>query len=397
MTDPEKKLNILYVFGGEKAQGAEIVIERLIFYNSKNVNAHLILSPGKFADQLLSADKPYKITVINDLKKLNRSSSSKVGYYLKGIKNYFTISYKVNKYIKANKIDAVHANTMVIASYIMPLIIYSRLFKPRLIWYWSDHDLQYFNKLDISISEACNKLYDRTLLVSEALKAKFENKDKLVVLYNGLDTETFKPDSFKRANFRKKYDLADDLICIGLAASINPDKGQLELINVCNKLVKSHARIKLLIAGGFAADSPQYSATVKEAIEKSPVVFFMGYVDDMMAFYNGCDIIVNNSRHYRSEPLGTTIYEAMACEKIVLGSDTGGTPEIIDDKVDGYLFEAENEAELERALEYVIVNYQAQDQLRTSARKKVIRKFNIFTMMEKYNEIIQLPFKNIKT
>jgi len=94
------KPTILYVFGGEKAQGAEIVIERLMLYNAEHVNTILVMAPGAFADDLLSASKPYQMVLLNDLKKLNRSSTGAVKYIIQAIRNYFSISYKVYKIIK---------------------------------------------------------------------------------------------------------------------------------------------------------------------------------------------------------------------------------------------------------------------------------------------------------
>jgi hypothetical protein len=50
------KKPVLYVFGGEKAQGAEVVIERLMFQNLDNVEPHLFISPGSFADELVRSE-----------------------------------------------------------------------------------------------------------------------------------------------------------------------------------------------------------------------------------------------------------------------------------------------------------------------------------------------------
>jgi len=51
-SNQQQKLNILYLFGGEKAQGAELVIERLMAHIADEYRIHLILSPGSFADEL---------------------------------------------------------------------------------------------------------------------------------------------------------------------------------------------------------------------------------------------------------------------------------------------------------------------------------------------------------
>ena len=163
---------ILYIFGGEKAQGAEIVIERLISHNTLNVNAHLMISPGSFADKLTAENKPYKIIRLDNLKKLNRSSTNPFYFLIKAIINYITVSYVVYRYLKKNNINIIHANTIVPASYLLPLIAISKILMPRKVWIWSDHDMKYFSAFEHYLCNWCSALYNCTLVVSEAVKKK---------------------------------------------------------------------------------------------------------------------------------------------------------------------------------------------------------------------------------
>lgn len=388
--DLKKSKCVLYVFAGEKAQGAEIVIERLMMYNKDNVaETHLILSPGDYATQLLKAEKPYVITLCDDLKKLNRPSTNAFKFYLKALRNYFSVSYKVHKYIKDNNIDLVHANTIVPAAYLLPLILFSRFFSPSVRFCWSDHDLKYFSKMENILAHACARSYHHTLVVSGAVKRKYPAGYKSVtVLYNGLDPNLFQQrDSFRNIA-RKQWEIADKSIVIGIAASINPDKGQLQLIELFKALHAQYAEMHLVIAGSYANQFPEYTKAVKNAVEATRNVLYIGFISDVVTFYNGCDIVINNSNNFRSESLGTTIYEAMSCEKIVLAADTGGTPEIITDKQDGFLFEPENSVDIREKLSYIISNWSSMIPIQIAARGKVIKKFHIVQMINKYNNIV---------
>lgn len=384
--------NILYVFGGEKAQGAEIVIERLISFNVEKVNSFLVLSPGNFATALLEQNKAYQIDTLDNLKKLNRSTTGKLNYYSKALTNYLTIPFNIYKYIKKNKIDIIHANTFVTASYLIPLIIFSKIFLPKLKWYWSDHDLKFFSKIDLKLSKLCVKLYHKTLIVSNALKEKYSDIDdkNIVVLYNGLDLTLFKSDEVLRKSYRQKWDIRDEQVLIGIAGSINPDKGQLELIEVFNRLLVLYPDVRLIIAGAFASHFPDYEVSVRAAMESNKKIVFAGFITNVIEFYNGCDIIINNSNHYRSESLGTTIYEAMACKKIVIASRTGGTPEIITDEKDGYLFKTEDQEDLLQTLIHVVSNFDSLDLMRTNARQKAVEKFDINCVVSTYNKILNI-------
>lgn len=378
---------ILYIFGGEKAQGAEIVIERLLSCN-KQYEPHLLLSPGKFATDLISSKKGYPVVTLPALKKLNRSKLNPLLYYIKAFQNYFIVSHTVLRYIRKNEISIIHANTIVPASYLLPALILSRLHRSKKTWLWSDHDMKYFSGVDALFSKICVKLYDKTLVVSNAVLQKYKSSPRLALLYNGLDLNVFRPNLLERAEFRKHFNIPANHVVLGIAASIHPDKGQLELAKVFSELLRDDSEITLLLAGSFSQEIENYSSLVKQYISKNKNIMHVGYIKEMDKFYNACDIIINNSNDERSESLGTTIYEGMACEKIVVASATGGTPEIITDEKDGFLFQPGNLIQLTKVLRYIITNYKHLETVRLMARKKVAAYFSIDQMTSTYNSII---------
>lgn len=380
--------NILYVLSGEKAQGAEIVIERLMVYNASQINAHLFIAPGDFSQKLLQSGKPYKITTVIELRRLFRSGTNGFSFYFKAIANHFKVSYKVYRYVKRERIDIVHANNILAASYLLPVLLYSKLFMRKIVWVWSDHDMSYAAGIDHLIAKLAVGLYNSTLAVSHAVKKKYEYNKKVEVLYNGLDTALFKADSQLRTEFQASLRLPANAVLLGVAGKITPGKGHLGLIQVFNELTKRFPHVYLMLAGSYAEDSPAYSEKVKKAIAANPHIIHLGFLQDMVPFYNGCDIVISNSDKKMSESLGTTIYEAMAFEKIVVASNTGGTPEIITDLVDGFLFPAEQQFELLAKLDDIISNYPVYGNVKKMARVKVKKHFNILKMVENYNHIL---------
>ncbi|KLT64012.1 glycosyltransferase family 4 protein [Pedobacter sp. BMA] len=377
--------DILYVYGGEKASGAEIVISRLLGKNTK-VKPHLLIAPGEYASKL-KQQIDYPIVILPELKKLNRSKEKSLSFYVRALTNYFRISKFVFKYIKSNNIHVIHANTIVPASYLLPVIIYTKIFKRNIKWIWSDHDLKYYSGLDAMMSRACNKLYNATLVVSEAVRQKFSDKSKTFVLYNGLSTNFFTNDETIRARQRNFLKIDADCIVIGIAAVIAPRKGQLELLQSLENL-NLPCKFKVFVAGKFADDHPEYGKEVIDIINSKGNFFYLGDIHDMKEFYNTCDIVINNSSKIGSEPLGTTIYEAMSCEKIVLASNTGGSSEIIENNIDGFLFIPDDNDDLRKKIAWIIENFKDLEQVRKNARIKVLRKFNIDVMVERYNSII---------
>jgi glycosyltransferase involved in cell wall biosynthesis len=372
--------SILYIFGGEVASGAEIVTERLI--QQSDFRSHLFIAPGDFSTALLSKRHKYVINIVPRLKRLNRNNTSPFVFYLKALINYIIISFITWRYIKKHKINAIHCNTLGQACYLLPLVILSPIVSRNLKCVWTDHDLKYYFPIDNFLAIVCSRLYHRTFVVSEAVKKKYK-RGKVSVLYNGLNCNQFKPDLTLRKQYRAKLKLNDDAIVIGNAGVMSMRKGQLNLIYATERLRYSNKDIYLLLAGKFGYDELAYNEEIKNAVDSRHIIY-VGQIDDMVSFYNACDIIVSNSDIKGSEPLGTTIYEAMACEKVVIASDTGGTAEIIDDQINGYLFTADNIQSLTFILNTVIDNFDKQQSITKAARLKVIDRFNISNVFTNY-------------
>ncbi|MET0573367.1 MAG: glycosyltransferase, partial [Pedobacter agri] len=182
---------ILFVFRGEGASGAEIVIERLIAYDKESIDAHVFIAPCPFGDALIAKNIASEVVVLDELKSLNRSQSSALGFYFKALRNYLHISMAVYRYAKKNEIKIIHANTIVPAIYLLPALLFSKIFARNMRWLWSDHDLTYYSSIDTKLSAICVSLYSKTLAVSEAVKNKYGKRDKIDVLYNGLDLNFF--------------------------------------------------------------------------------------------------------------------------------------------------------------------------------------------------------------
>nr|WP_274597665.1 glycosyltransferase [Coprococcus comes] len=80
--------------------------------------------------------------------------------------------------------------------------------------------------------------------------------------------------------------------------------------------------------------------------DKKNVQFFLRLnSSEMKAFYDAIDILLVPSRQ---DPLPTVAIEAMARKKLVLGSNTGGIPELLGSK--RYLFKVEDSSSIETML-----------------------------------------------
>ncbi|NQE54767.1 D-inositol-3-phosphate glycosyltransferase [ANME-1 cluster archaeon GoMg3.2] len=144
---------------------------------------------------------------------------------------------------------------------------------------------------------------------------------------------------------KKKYDLID-ILYVG---ALSRHKGVHILIDAFKGL--EYKNIKLHIVGkGKDEDAFKRIAGLDRRIS------FHGFVPDeeLMKLYQKANITVVPSVWYDNSPM--VIYESFKNGTPVIGSRIGGIPELVEDKYNGFLFEAGDVCELKEMLENPIKN-----------------------------------------
>lgn len=102
--------------------------------------------------------------------------------------------------------------------------------------------------------------------------------------------------------------------------------------------------------------------------------------DAVPAFMQQFDVLLLPTVH--AEPLARSPQEAMAMGLVVVGTPTGGTPEILQHGLNGLTFQPENEIELANTLVRLYSDIKLGDKLVTGGRKSVLNRFTIDRMIE---------------
>lgn len=127
------------------------------------------------------------------------------------------------------------------------------------------------------------------------------------------------------------------------------EKGQIDVAHAIELLVSQGVTgFKVYMAGrGDYAEVKEYL----QANSLDDYVVFCGLVDDMLTLRKKCDVEIVASR---TEAFGRVTVEAMRASNPVIGSATGGTTELIQDGVTGFLYEyKDNEALAERMKRFI--------------------------------------------
>ncbi len=183
---------------------------------------------------------------------------------------------------------------------------------------------------------------------------------KIRVIYGGVDTNYYE----------SQKDINVPTITIGMIGRVVADKGVDIFLDAAKTLAANNPALKFSITGD-GPDIASYKTTVKDY--SIPVVFYP-FSPDVRLSLNRIDIFVAPTK---AESLGLAILEAMSYKRIVIASNVGGIPEIIEDNQSGFLCEP-NAHDLIEAIQKVIVLPKADLlSLGVRARQRVQSKFEL--------------------
>src|SRR6185295_11184586 len=132
---------------------------------------------------------------------------------------------------------------------------------------------------------------------------------------------------------------------VGNVAALVAHKGQRHLINAVPLVLREEpdARFVILGEGPLRATLEHQVKTLH--LEKHVVL--PGFRDDVLSCIKAVDLFVMSSE---TEGLGTSLLDAMAAGKPTIGTDVGGIPEAIEDRVTGLIVPPNDPALLARAI-----------------------------------------------
>ena len=112
-------------------------------------------------------------------------------------------------------------------------------------------------------------------------------------------------------------------------------------------------------------------------------VFFRGFVENSADMYRNSDAVIVCSRN---EAWGRVAAEAMFHQKPVIGFNSGGTKEIITDRVNGFLYNNINE--LVDCMKTVILQNELTSRIKNSAKEFALKRFSNKDYTDQIYEVI---------
>lgn len=198
--------------------------------------------------------------------------------------------------------------------------------------------------------------------------------DRVYTVHNAVDPDYFDPDLQPDASpsIRSRFGIPEDAPLVGIAARMNPWKGQYELIAATALLRETFPDLHVMILG---ADVPEMRADFENRARAGGVaerVHFGGFQRDVRPFLHEFDLFVHPSY---GEPFGLSIVEAMAMRKPVIACNTGGVPEIITHGKDGWLVEERSAEAVATAMSTLLRDRELGRRMGEQARETVRSRF----------------------
>ncbi|MFT6984900.1 MAG: glycosyltransferase involved in cell wall biosynthesis [Psychromonas sp.] len=217
-------------------------------------------------------------------------------------------------------------------------------------------------------------------------------KSKYHVVYNGVNTNRFRPQNKK--NIRAELGIEENCNLIGMFASFKQQKNHPFLISALNTLKQQGANFKLLLVGdvlhGGMHGSDTYTSAVKQQIEDSSFsndVVYLGNRDDIEHIYPACDFTVLPSLF---EGTPNVVLESMACGVPVIATDVSDNARIISHLSSGYIVETNNVQELSEKILYLLGNTATLETFSKNARQAMVNKFSSVKLAENMTKIYKM-------
>ena len=224
--------------------------------------------------------------------------------------------------------------------------------------------------------------HKRLLAVSEATRQWYcdlgVSSQRLHVLYNGVDTERFRPRPATGYLHRElKLDRATMLI--GSIGQLGMRKGLDLLVAAAKQIVQRHSNVCFVVVGerhSQKSEAIAYEQSLRECAREQLFdnLRFLGRREDVARILPELTLLVHLARQ---EPLGRVLLEGAASGCCILATDVGGTSEIFPpDEKAAYLIQPDARAAF-RAMDVLLKDDSNRQQMATMARRRAETVFRV--------------------
>ena len=237
-----------------------------------------------------------------------------------------------------------------------------------------------------------NPRVDRIVCVAEAIRRHFLrmgfgplrlSPEKVITIHKGHRTEKYR--EVEKVDLTS-YGIPPTDKVIACTGAMRARKGVHLLVEAFSRM--SCENTSLLLVGEIR--DPRINKAIQKSTRRNKI-FTLGNVPqpEALAIAGSVDVIVMPST--KREGLPRALIEAMAQGTPAVVTDIGGSPELVEDGISGYVVPPGNVGALSTALDKIVANTQLTD-MGENARQRIEEHFHVSQTVEKnwalYNELL---------
>ncbi len=366
--------NILYIHSSSDLYGADRSLLRTIKSLDKSKFKAIVCLPyhGPLADELTKEGiKTYTF----ELSVLRRQFFTPVGIFLFPVKLLMS-SLKIRKIIRQEKIDLVHSNTAAVFSGGIaaklsgkPHIQHVReiILEPVAVKKMISFFAKYFATVIVPVSKstADNLIEDQPSI-----------KPKIRVIHNGLEIDKFT--NGDRESVRQSLGIQNDEFLIGMIGRVSHWKGQDLFLDIAKKVFAKNKKAKFVAVGSPFLGQEFRMDDFKKAVSESQLgshFLVEEFRTDIPNLLSAFDVFIMPST--LPDPFPTTVLEAMAAGKAIVGNAHGGILQMIENSISGILNSPNSSDELSESILELLQNSEKRLDFGKKAQQRIMELFTV--------------------
>lgn len=198
-------------------------------------------------------------------------------------------------------------------------------------------------------------------------------KNKTIVVYNGIDTEIFKKQSVDRQSKQYKF---------LIVSYLRESKGIQDLFEALHRMDKSDVKnVSIDIYG--VGPYKKHLLELHQKYKLNSIVNFKGNSPKMNELYSQYHYLVLPTY---MECFNLSILESLASNVPVITTTVGGNLEVVENNVNGFVFEPEDVQKLKMILTQIVTN---KAQIKNEVNSKIENDFSLDLMIQNHLKLLE--------
>ncbi|HHR6393512.1 TPA: glycosyltransferase [Providencia alcalifaciens] len=223
--------------------------------------------------------------------------------------------------------------------------------------------------------------------VTAFIEKKAVKKNKIIAMYNGIDTELFIDSEINRNKRRQDLNISNSTPLLLAVGRLTKAKDYPNLLRAFSSIsTTSHAHLAII---GDGEEKDNLISLAKE-LNIYNKVHWLGLKKNVHEWMSACDLFILSSAW---EGFGLVVAEAMSCKRIVIGTDCGGVKEVIGNN--GFVVPSNDSEALSLCIEKALnLSSVEKKNIGLNARKHIENNFSLDSIITKWISLYSKLTKN---